>query len=134
MPSRVQELAANAGQVVELPPDMYSHSSENVTQTTSHAAGTSVGGCDTLARDLETDADAVLAWKVDVTGLQVAMLSQRKWGTALFAAHKAEVSSSRVRASSRVDVRFLFFLFFDLSFDLSFNLLFFCQADATCLH
>jgi hypothetical protein len=126
--ARVQQLAARAGQVVEVASTEYAsvasgdapRSSDrdtrrsgskrkaagagNGTHSSSNEAGEGVGqrGAD--------DDEAALAWKVEVVGLQLALLSAARLGTAQFAAERCTLCHSALATSVTLEVSSLAFL------------------------
>lgn len=107
----VQQLAAKAGQVVEVASTDY-HSVNSGEKPTlgerlsgsRRKAQTSSDSTATRARELEEE-DGLLLWKVQVVDLQLALLSTAKLGTAQFVADRCTLSQTLLSSCAVMRVR-----------------------------
>jgi hypothetical protein len=110
----LQQLAARAGQVVEVASTDYVSlaSSEHPRSSDPHRGsskrkgGSSSQEAADKAADVADAEEASLVWKVQVVGLQLALLSVSRLGTAQFVADGFSLSQALLSSSVTMEVRF----------------------------
>jgi hypothetical protein len=108
----VQQLVARAGQVVDVASTEYAsmasgeqpRSSERRTGSRRKGAGGSSSN-ETADKDKAEDEESSLIWKVEVVGLQLALLSAARLGTAQFVSERCTLCNSALAGAVKLEVR-----------------------------